>query len=119
MEAGLEVVSSPNSVVRDSAASRKSLVGMALSLLAWTGTSSKVLWSVSNHVPPDGKGTLCGTAMILIERTSIGEQHGSGDGGEFIGEQARGCRPERHLSIFVLEMLGSTLLFLREHIPFL
>ena len=56
--------SPPKSVVRDSVASRKSLVGMALSLLAWTGTSSKVLWSLSNQVPPDGKGTLCGTAMI-------------------------------------------------------
>ena len=63
--------SSPKSVVRDSAASRKSLVGMALSLLAWTGTSSKVLWSVSNQVPPEGKGTLCGTAMILSERTPM------------------------------------------------
>lgn len=61
---GSRGVSSPKSVVRDSAASRKSLVGIALSLLAWTDTSSKVLWSVSNQVPPDGKGTLCGTAMV-------------------------------------------------------
>ena len=55
---------SPKSVVRDSAASRNSLVGIALSLLSWTWTSSNVLWSVSNQVPPDGKGTLCGTAII-------------------------------------------------------
>lgn len=59
--------SSPKRVVRDSAASRKSLVGMALSLFVCTGTSLKVLCSVSNQVPPDGKGTLCGTAMICVE----------------------------------------------------
>ena len=44
----------PNNVVSDSAASRNSLVGMALSLLLSTGTSTKDLWMVSNQVPPVG-----------------------------------------------------------------
>ena len=56
----------PKSVVSDSAASRKSLVGMALSLLASTGTSAKDLCKVSNQVPPDGKVLLDGTAMIGV-----------------------------------------------------
>ena len=44
----------PKSVVSDSAASRKALVGMALSLLLSTGTSTNDLWRVSNQVPLAG-----------------------------------------------------------------
>lgn len=44
----------PNSVVRLSAASRKAVVSMALSLLAFTGTSTKDFLIVSNQVPPSG-----------------------------------------------------------------
>lgn len=44
----------PNSVVRLSAASRKAVVSMALSLLAFTGTSTKDFLRVSNQVPPTG-----------------------------------------------------------------
>ena len=44
----------PNSVVRLSAASRKAVVSMALSLLAFTGTSTKDFLRVSNQVPPGG-----------------------------------------------------------------
>ena len=44
----------PNSVVSDSAASKKSVVEIALSLLESIGTSTKDLWRVSNHVPPAG-----------------------------------------------------------------
>lgn len=44
----------PNSVVRLSAASRKAVVSMALSLLAFTGTSTKDFLRVSNQVPPRG-----------------------------------------------------------------
>ena len=54
----------PKSVVSDSEASRKSVVGMALSLLASTGTPTKDFLRVSNHVPPAGKETFEGTAMI-------------------------------------------------------
>ena len=50
----LDELDEPKSVVRDSAASRKSLVGMALSFWASTATSTKDLWSVSNQVPPAG-----------------------------------------------------------------
>ena len=56
----------PKSVVSDSAASRKALVGMALSLVDSTGTSTKDLWRVSNQVPPAGKELFEGTAMLLI-----------------------------------------------------
>lgn len=54
----------PNNVVSDSAASRKALVGMALSLLASTGTSTKDLCNVSNHVPPAREDEFAGTAIM-------------------------------------------------------
>ena len=54
-------------MVSDSAASRKSLVGMALSLLASTGTSTKDLCRVSNQVPPAGKVEFDGTAMVTLQ----------------------------------------------------
>ena len=41
--------------MRASAASRKSLVGIAVSVVESTGTLAKDLRSVSNHVPPAGK----------------------------------------------------------------
>lgn len=44
----------PNSVVKLSAASRKAVVSMALSWLAFTGTSTKDFLRVSNQVPPGG-----------------------------------------------------------------
>ena len=44
----------PNRVEIDSEASRKSEVAMALSLLASMGTCTKLLFSVSNQVPPGG-----------------------------------------------------------------
>jgi len=50
-------------VVSDSAASRKAVVGIALSLLASTGTSTKDRRRVSNQVPPAGKEELDGRAM--------------------------------------------------------
>lgn len=54
----------PNSVVRLSAASRKAAVSMALSLLAFTGTSTKDFLSVSNQVPP--KGYVAFAAIIAV-----------------------------------------------------
>jgi len=44
----------PNMLVRDSAASRKSVVWMALALSASTGTSVKDFLKVSRRVPPGG-----------------------------------------------------------------
>ena len=44
----------PKSVVNDSAASRKSEVGMALPLAVSTGTSTNDFLRVSNQVPPGG-----------------------------------------------------------------
>lgn len=44
----------PKRVVNDSAASRKSEVGMALPLEESTGTSTKDFLRVSNQVPPGG-----------------------------------------------------------------
>ena len=68
-------------------------MGMALSLLAWTGTSSNVLWSVSNQVPPDGKGTLCGTAMVCVKKTSMANNRRQSHEGTFgLDQEARGCR---------------------------
>ncbi len=63
-EKEIEHYTAPKRVVVDSAASRNSDVGMALSLLASTGTSTKDFFRVSNHVPPAGKETFDGTAMI-------------------------------------------------------
>lgn len=54
----------PNSVVRLSAASRKAVVSMALSLLAFTGTSTKDFLRVSNQVPP--RGYVVFAAMIAV-----------------------------------------------------
>lgn len=45
----------PKRVVSDSAASRKSDVGIALLLEASMGTSTKDFLCVSNQVPPGGK----------------------------------------------------------------
>lgn len=47
-------INPPNSVVRDSAASRNSVVAMPLSFEASIGTSTKDFRRVSNHVPPGG-----------------------------------------------------------------
>lgn len=44
----------PNSVVNDSAASRNSVVAIALSFSLSTGTSVKDFLSVSRNVPPGG-----------------------------------------------------------------
>ena len=44
----------PNKEVKDSEASRNSLVAMALSLAEWTGTSENDRLMVSNQVPPSG-----------------------------------------------------------------
>lgn len=44
----------PNSLTRDSAASRNSVVEIALSLDSSMGTSLKDLFMVSSHVPPSG-----------------------------------------------------------------
>ncbi len=52
MELALDV---PKSEVSESAASRKSVVGIALSWAASMGTSTKDFFSVSNQVPPGGK----------------------------------------------------------------
>lgn len=48
----------PNKVVNDSDASRKSEVGIALSLEVSMGTSAKDFGRVSNQVPPGGKASL-------------------------------------------------------------
>ena len=56
----------PKSVVNDSAASRKSEVGIALSFWASIGTSMKDLWRVSNQVPPAGYAAFDGIAMTAI-----------------------------------------------------
>lgn len=54
----------PNIVVNDSAASRNSVVEMALSFSASTGTSTKDFRNVSRRVPPGGMTT----AMIPIKK---------------------------------------------------
>jgi hypothetical protein len=56
----------PNSVDKLSAASRNSVVEMALSLEASTGTSTKLLLTVSKKVPPGGYA-----AAIVIEVCSV------------------------------------------------
>lgn len=50
-------------MVNDSAASRKSEVGIALSLALSMGTSTKDFLSVSNQVPPGGKAA-CVVAIL-------------------------------------------------------
>ncbi len=50
-------------MVSDSAASRKSDVGIALSLALSMGTSTKDFLSVSNQVPPGGKAA-CVVAIL-------------------------------------------------------
>lgn len=54
----------PKRVVSDSEASKKSVVGIALSLLASMGTSTKDFFSVSNQVPPAGYEKFDGTAIM-------------------------------------------------------
>ena len=112
-ESSSGVIQLPKSVVRDSAASRKSLVGMALPLSACTWTSLKVLWSVSNHVPPDGKGTLCGTAMIWVKNFN-GQLYGL-----IIkfGWEARGCRRSVIGLGIDLEILGTAQFISCKYIP--
>lgn len=56
----------PKRVVKLSAASRKAVVKMALSLLASTGTSLNLFLSVSKKVPPGGYA-----ADIVLEDHSI------------------------------------------------
>jgi hypothetical protein len=56
------LVNPPNNVDRLSAASRNSVVEMALSLEASTGTSTKLFLTVSKKVPPGGYA-----AAIVIE----------------------------------------------------
>jgi len=51
---GVEGNTIPNSVARDSAASKNLLVLMALSLVSSTGTSVKEALMVSKNVPPGG-----------------------------------------------------------------
>lgn len=58
---------SPKRVVSDSAASRNTVVGIALSLLASTGTSTKDFRRVSNHVPPVGNEELEGIDIVAPE----------------------------------------------------
>lgn len=72
-----DIIDVPNKVVSDSAASRNSVVGTALSLAASTGTSTKDLRRVSNQVPPAGCVSLAGIDMMrsvdhngLIERVT-------------------------------------------------
>lgn len=50
-------------VVKDSAASRNSVVEMALSLLASMGTSTKDFLKVSSKVPPGG---IVGADMVSV-----------------------------------------------------
>ena len=58
------IVDAPNNVVNDSAASRNSVVGTALSFAASIGTSTKDLRRVSNQVPPAGWVSLAGIDMM-------------------------------------------------------
>jgi hypothetical protein len=67
----------PNSVVRDSAASRNSLVAMALSFSLSTGTSVKDLLIESRKVPPGGYAfvdTMVGFCG-LCQEVRISRQH--------------------------------------------
>lgn len=59
----------PKMVIRDSAASRKSVVAMALSLSASMGTSAKDFLKVSTMVPPGGMtgADMLGDAVLSVE----------------------------------------------------
>lgn len=50
----IRFVAVPKRVVKDSAASRKAVVSIALSFSALTGTSTKDFLRVSRKVPPGG-----------------------------------------------------------------
>lgn len=65
----------PNRVVNDSAASRNSVVEMALSFSLSTGTSVKDLLSVSRKVPPGGYALV---VAIAFERSIVGERRDVG-----------------------------------------
>jgi len=69
-EMGVRVV--PKSVVNDSAASRNSVVEMALSFSLSTGTSVKDFLSVSRKVPPGGYAfvlaMVCGDSIVERRR---------------------------------------------------
>lgn len=59
----------PNKVVKDSAASRNSLVETALSFSLSTGTSEKDLLIVSRNVPPGGYAFV--VAIVVLRRGCV------------------------------------------------
>jgi hypothetical protein len=66
----------PNRVVNDSAASRNSVVAMALSFSLLTGTSVKDFLSVSRKVPPGGYALVVAMAFwcAIEERRWLREE---------------------------------------------
>lgn len=67
----------PNSVVSDSAASRNSVVAMALALSGLMGTSVKLLFRPSKKVPPGGCATV--EAIVKVEQRTGSSVVGPGD----------------------------------------
>lgn len=73
----MDWLNSPKSVAKDSEASRKSVVGIASSLLESMRTSTKDFLSVSNQVPPVGYERFDGTVAIVM-RCSVNQSSSCG-----------------------------------------